>query len=163
MPVLTHPLPNVTVADATRILGRYWGIEGTIRSLPGERERNFHVYTEDAGEFVLKVASPLEDPAAIELQAEAMAHVARVLPTSPTPRLVPGTGGDLVVHHVIGGEQHSARLLNWLPGRPLADVARHSGAVRLSIFLPLPAIQLPMKTSWQKLSVQLVAPSPDRK
>jgi 4-aminobutyrate aminotransferase-like enzyme/Ser/Thr protein kinase RdoA (MazF antagonist) len=133
MPALTHPLPNVTVADATRILGRYWGIEGTIRSLPGERERNFHVYTEDAGEFVLKVASPLEDPAAIELQAEAMAHVARVLPTSPTPRLVPGTGGDLVVHHVIGGEQHSARLLNWLPGRPLADVAPHSGALLRSI------------------------------
>ena len=129
MPVLTHPLPDVTAANASEILATHWGIHGILRPLPGERERNFHVYTADGREFVLKVASPLEDAGAIDLQVAALAHIADKLPSAPVPRLVPSTEGSRVVHQVIGGEVHAARLLTWLPGQPMAEVSPHSPAL----------------------------------
>src|SRR6187401_2277621 len=129
MPVLTHPLPDVTAANAIQILATHWGIHGTLRPLPGARERNFHVYTADGREFVLKVASPIEDAGAIDLQVAALAHIADKLPSAPVPRLVPSTEGSRVVHQVIGGEVHAARLLTWLPGQPMAEVSPHSPAL----------------------------------
>jgi len=133
MPVLTHPVPDISTADAGEILATHWRIQGTVRPLPGERERNFHVYTAEGREFVLKVASPLEDPAALDLQASAMAHVAARAPSVPIPRLAPAADGGRVVHHVVGGESHAARLLTWLPGRPLAEVSPHRPALLRAI------------------------------
>jgi Ser/Thr protein kinase RdoA (MazF antagonist) len=125
MPVLTHRLPDVSAADAEQIFAAHWQLQGTARPLPGERERNFHVYTTDGREFVLKVASPLEDAAAIELQSAALAHIAAHAPSALVPRQVPAADGSRVVSLVITGEPHSARLLTWLPGRPLAEVSPH--------------------------------------
>ena len=125
MPALTHPLPDVTTTDAAEILAEHWGIRGTIRPLPGEREWNFHVYTGDASEFVLKIASPLEDAAAIDLQIAALVHLAARAPEARTPAIVPSPTRSRVVHHTIRGETHSARLLTWLPGKPLAEVSPH--------------------------------------
>src|SRR5688572_17463870 len=129
MPVLTHPLPDVSAADAERILATYWQLRGTLRPLPGERERNFHVYTTDGREFVLKIASQFEDAAAIELQVMALEHIAEREPKVPVPRLVKATDGSRIVSEMIGGELHSARLLTWLPGQPLAEVSPHSSAL----------------------------------
>jgi 4-aminobutyrate aminotransferase-like enzyme/Ser/Thr protein kinase RdoA (MazF antagonist) len=126
VPALTHPLPDVTASDAAGILAEHWGIHGTARPLPGERERNFHVYTGEGSEFVLKIASQLEDPAAIELQVAAMVHVAAETPDAGTPAVVASRSGSLVVHHSIRGEPHSARLLTWIPGQPLSEVSPHS-------------------------------------
>ena len=140
MPVLTHPLPDVTAANASEILATHWGIHGILRPLPGERERNFHVYTADGREFVLKVASPLEDAGAIDLQVAALAHIADKLPSAPVPRLVPSIEGSRVVHQVIGGELHAARLLTWLPGQPLAEVSPHSPALLRAVGASLGAV-----------------------
>lgn len=133
MPVLSHPVPDISPADAGEILATHWKMQGTVRPLPGERERNFHVYTGDGREFVLKVASPLEDPAALDLQTAALAHVAARMPSVPIPRLVPSAAGSRVAHHVISGEGHAARLLTWLPGRPLADISPHGPALLRAI------------------------------
>ncbi|HEX6314825.1 MAG TPA: phosphotransferase, partial [Gemmatimonadaceae bacterium] len=126
MPALTHPLPEVSVADAEEILLTHWKLRGQVRVLPGERERNFHVYTGEGREFVLKVASPLESLAVIELQVEALSHIATTRADLPVPRIVPATDGSRLVSHPVKGEDHSARLLTWLPGRPLAEVSPHA-------------------------------------
>jgi 4-aminobutyrate aminotransferase-like enzyme/Ser/Thr protein kinase RdoA (MazF antagonist) len=126
VPALTHPLPDITAADAAEILAEHWGIHGTLVPLPGERERNFHVYTGVGSEFVLKVASQLEDGAAIEFQVEALVHLSSGSPVVNVPRIVAARDGARVVAHSIRGEPHSARLLTWLPGRPLAEVSPHS-------------------------------------
>ena len=122
MPVLTHPLPDVSAADAQEILATHWKLAGSVHPLPGERERNFHVYTDSGLEFVLKVASPLEDAAAIEFQVAALEHLANTAPGAPVPRVVPSTDGNRIVP--VG--ELSARLLTWLPGRPMAEVSPHS-------------------------------------
>lgn len=133
MPVLTHPVPDISPADAGEILAAHWRMQGTVRPLPGERDRNFHVYTADGREFVLKVASPLEDPAALDLQAAALAHVAATMPLLPVPRLVPTADGNRFAQHVTGGEGHAARLHTWLPGRPLAEVSPHTPSLLRAI------------------------------
>lgn len=125
MPVLTHPLPDVSAADALEILATHWNRAGSVQPLPGERERNFHVYTDGGLEFVLKVASPLEDAAVIEFQVAALEHLATVAPGAPVPRVVPSADGVRIVP--VGGL--TARLLTWLPGRPLAGVSPHSPAL----------------------------------
>ena len=140
MPVLIHPLPRVPDTVAREILATHWGLSGTLRPLPGERERNFHVYTADGREFTLKIASPLEDLAAIELQVLALEHLAERLPGGLTPRIVPAMDGSRVVSHSIEGEGHTARLLTWLPGRPLAEVAPHSPALLRGIGESLGAV-----------------------
>jgi 4-aminobutyrate aminotransferase-like enzyme/Ser/Thr protein kinase RdoA (MazF antagonist) len=126
MPVLTHPLPRVPDAVAREILAMHWAISGTLRPLPGERERNFHVYTPDDREFTLKIASSAEDRAAIDLQVAALEFLATRLPAGRVPELVPAGDGNRVVSHTIDGEEHTARLLTWLPGGPLAEVSPHS-------------------------------------
>lgn len=128
MPALSqlHPVPRISVTDAQDILAEHWGLRGTLRPLPGERERNFHVYTEDGREFVLKIASPMEGAATIELQAAALDFLAGHLASAPVPRLVPATNGSRIVPHDVGGEGHTARLVTWLPGRPLAEVSPHT-------------------------------------
>jgi 4-aminobutyrate aminotransferase-like enzyme/Ser/Thr protein kinase RdoA (MazF antagonist) len=133
MPAVTHPLPDVSDADVTDILATHWRLQGAARPLPGERDRNFHVYTSDAREFVLKIASPLEDASAIELQMAALGHLASHAPSVPVPRVVPAVDGRPVVPHSVGGEALSARLLTWLPGRPLAGVSPHAPALLRAI------------------------------
>ena len=129
MPALTHPLPRISLTDAQDILATHWGLHGSLRPLPGERERNFHVYTEDHREFVLKIASPLEAAATIELQVAALDYLAHHLPSAPIPRIVPARDGSRVVPHDVGGEGHTARLLTWLPGRPLAESSPHTSGL----------------------------------
>ncbi|HEX6944151.1 MAG TPA: aminotransferase class III-fold pyridoxal phosphate-dependent enzyme [Gemmatimonadaceae bacterium] len=122
MPVLTHPLPDVSAADAQEILATHWNLAGSVHPLPGERERNFHVYTDSGLEFVLKVASPLEDASVIAFQVAALEHLAGVAPGAPVPRVVPSSSGNRIVP--VG--ELTARLLTWLPGRPMAEVSPHS-------------------------------------
>ena len=140
MPVLTHPLPRVPDVVAREILAMHWGLSGTLRPLPGERERNFHVYTADGREFTLKIASSLEDPADIDLQVAALEFLATRLPAGRVPNLVPARDGKRVVSHTIDGEDHTARLQTWLPGRPLAEVSPHSPALLRGIGETLGAV-----------------------
>src|SRR5918993_1345249 len=109
MPVLTHPLPRVPDAVALEILAMHWGLSGTLRPLPGERERNFHVYTADGREFTLKIASSLEDPAQIHLQVAALEFLETRVPAGRIPNLVTARDGKRVVSHTIEGEEHTVR------------------------------------------------------
>jgi 4-aminobutyrate aminotransferase-like enzyme/Ser/Thr protein kinase RdoA (MazF antagonist) len=139
-------MPAVSEADAKEILAAHWKQLASVRPLPGERERNFHVYTAEGAEFVLKVASPLEDAAAIELQVEALEHLARVAPRVPVPRVVAAADGRRIVPHMAGGEACNARLLTWLPGRPLAKVSPHPPALLHGIGQSLGAITAALST-----------------
>jgi Ser/Thr protein kinase RdoA (MazF antagonist) len=108
---------------AARALFEHWALQGTIQSLPGERDRNFHVYTADGREFILKVAPGDDDPAALDLQDAAIAHLARQPARPPVPRLVAAIDGRTVVDFTVNGDTHAARLLTWLAGEPLALIS----------------------------------------
>ena len=123
--------PQLDVADALRIARERWGIDGTGRRLPGERSFNLLIDVGnwlDAGiddwldtgadrQVVLKIQSASEDPATIDLHAQALRHVERRAPHLPVARMLPTSDGELVPGVTIGGRIHPTRMVTYLPGK----------------------------------------------
>jgi Ser/Thr protein kinase RdoA (MazF antagonist) len=116
--VLTRP--SVEPEEARAILDRHWAIDGDLRSLPSERDRNFAVRVEGRDRFVLKLSNATEDPSFLDLQHRAMARLAAAGVPCQLP-VVTIDGQDVID---VGGDGAPtlARLLTWLPGRPLATI-----------------------------------------
>jgi Ser/Thr protein kinase RdoA (MazF antagonist) len=116
--VLTRP--SVEPEEARAILDRHWAIDGDLRPLPSERDRNFAVLVDGRERFVLKLSNATEDAAFLDLQHRAMERLA----AAGVPCQVPVVTIDAreVVEVVRDGAPTLARLLTWLPGRPLATI-----------------------------------------
>lgn len=117
--VLTRP--SIDASAAADVLEQHWGLAGTLRSLPSERDRNFAVAIDGIDRFVLKIANSTEDPAFLDLQHRAMDRLAAA--GVPCQRAIPTTAGPEVVDIGGPGRPSLARLLTWLPGRPLATIS----------------------------------------
>lgn len=112
--------PNVSVDQAERLAATHFGVRGTASALEGERDRNFHLRTGDGAGFVFKVHPPSEDPAVVDFQIGALAHLAAVDPSLMVPRVMPSVGGESSVLLELGaGRPQIARLLTYVPGVPL--------------------------------------------
>ncbi len=117
--VLTRP--SIDAAAAADVLQRHWGLAGTLRPLPSERDRNFAVAIDGLDRYVLKVSNAAEDAAFLDLQHRAMERLAAA--GVPCQRAIASRSGAEVVD--IGrppGPPSLARVLTWLPGRPLATI-----------------------------------------
>lgn len=113
-------MPDVGVDTAARILSEHWGIRGDLRPLPGECDRNFHVRASDGRLLVLKIASRDERRDVLELQHAVLQHLAgRELPVR-VPTVLPTSDGDPIASVDAGGSR-LARLLDWIPGVPMAS------------------------------------------
>jgi len=114
--------------DVDAVLERWWGLTArSIESLPSERDRNLLIQP-DAGAptVVLKIANLAEEPAFLECQGLAAARLATA--GLPVARPIPALDGRTVVGLGDPGPPW-ARLLPWLPGRPLATIDAASNAV----------------------------------
>jgi 4-aminobutyrate aminotransferase-like enzyme/Ser/Thr protein kinase RdoA (MazF antagonist)/murein DD-endopeptidase MepM/ murein hydrolase activator NlpD len=97
------------IADLAR---EHFGLTGQPRPLPGELDRNYGL-----DGHVLKLHAPDTDPAWLDLQDAAMAHVAGRAGVA-TPRVVRDRDGAA---RVATGEG-VARVLTWVPGTPWAEL-----------------------------------------
>lgn len=113
--------PSVDDAAAAQVLARHWGIAGELRTLPSERDRNFAVVVDGQPRFVLKISNANEDPEFLDLQHGAMERLAAAGVPCQLP--VPSRDGRAVVDIGGSGAPSLARVLTWLPGRPLATIA----------------------------------------
>ena len=118
--VLTRPTVDLDQAGA--ILAEGWGIAGSLRPLPSERDRNWAVAVDGEDRFVLKVSNATEDPAFLELQHAAMARLAAAGVPCQLPVPTPDGRELLSVGPDPAGPPLLVRVLTWLPGRPLATV-----------------------------------------
>jgi Ser/Thr protein kinase RdoA (MazF antagonist) len=116
--VLTRP--SIQADAAAAVLRRSWGIEGALRSLPSERDRNFSVAVGGEDRFVLKISNATEDRGFLDLQHRAMDRLAAA--GVPCQRVVPDLDGLEVIDIGDPPARSLARLLTWLPGRPLATL-----------------------------------------
>ena len=118
--VLTRP--SIDSGAASAILAAHWGIEGELRPLPSERDRNFAVAVESVDRYVLKFANAAEDPELLAFQHAAMRRLAAAGVPCQLP--VPSRSGAEVVDtgSADGAAAGLVRLLTWLPGRPLASI-----------------------------------------
>ena len=112
--------PDVSLDVAAGTLARWWGIRGHLSELPSERDRNILVRPNDgASAVVLKIANLAEDPAFLDCQTAAMDRLARA--DVPVASVVPTLGGRSLAGIGADGPPW-ARVLTWLPGRPMATL-----------------------------------------
>jgi 4-aminobutyrate aminotransferase-like enzyme len=121
--VLAAPPPRFSAAEVEAIAADLFDLHGEARDLGSERDQTFLV--EDGGDGgVLKISNVGEDPAVLDLEANALLHLARVDPELPIARQRPAAGRPTVE----GPDgTHFVRLFERMPGRPggpeLADDA----------------------------------------
>jgi len=113
---------------AVSIVRENYGFESRATRLTGERDENFRIDAADGGEFVLKIAHPAEDPAVAELTTAALLHLEQHDSSLPCPRVVCARGGESQVRFSDEvGAARTARLLTYLPGRPLGSADSSPG------------------------------------
>jgi 4-aminobutyrate aminotransferase-like enzyme/Ser/Thr protein kinase RdoA (MazF antagonist) len=105
--VLAAPPPRFSAEDAARIAAEVFGVEGRASDLGSERDQAFLIDDGSAG-AVLKISNSGEDPALLDFEEAAIAHVAAVDPELPVARPLAPRGS-------IDG--HYVRLFERLHGR----------------------------------------------
>ena len=108
--------PELGVDEALMIAAEHWGVTGEPHRLPGERSHNTRITDPDGSTWTLQVQSASEDPAVVDLQTRAMAHLAQHAPEVPVSRVVPTVSGELLASVEIDDRTHLARLVTYLPG-----------------------------------------------
>jgi Ser/Thr protein kinase RdoA (MazF antagonist) len=114
--------PCVPLTVVSDVLAEHYGLDGTLQPLEGERDQNTMVTTDDGRRYVLKIASPSEDPEVADLQCAALRHVAATDPGVGVPHVVPSVDGSDIVTTTIDGVPAPTRLLTYLDGIPFHDV-----------------------------------------
>jgi Ser/Thr protein kinase RdoA (MazF antagonist) len=118
--VIAVEAPAFSADDAVRIAAEYYGLAVSARELLSERDRNYHLRSDDGREFVLKIASSAEDPLVTDFQVQALRHIEAQRADIATPRVVPALDGRFLLELQSGDGTNAARLVTWLPGILLA-------------------------------------------
>lgn len=113
--VFDQPKPVLAQAEVEALLARDYGIEAELAPLVSERDQNWRV---DAGELhaVLKISNAAEDRDFLDLQNQALQHLALVDPDLGVPRLLAASQGETLLRWSCAGSKHCVRLLSYLPG-----------------------------------------------
>src|ERR1041384_1313808 len=105
-----RPLPVFTADDASRIAAEFYGLQATAGALPGEYDHNFFLKTETGQAFVLKIAHAEEDRALLEMQNQALQHLAARDPTLMLPQVQITSAGEAIATVTsASGKPHLAR------------------------------------------------------
>src|SRR5689334_3163591 len=121
---VTH---HVTEVEAARLAQELYGLEAAARALPGEYDDNFHLTAADGRASVLKVMHPAREPSFIDLQCNALVHLAERAVHLPLPRVLPNRKGELFSEITAAdGSKRLAWLLSFLKGTVLAEVRPHA-------------------------------------
>jgi 4-aminobutyrate aminotransferase-like enzyme/Ser/Thr protein kinase RdoA (MazF antagonist) len=130
MPYLNHQLFTFTTEDAARITEKLYGLAASLSPLPGERDCNFYVQAQTGQEFVLKIAPVSERRETLDMQNSALEYLAAHDPSLVLPRVYRTNAGESIATITTEqGATHFARLLAYVPGKPLARVKPHSPAL----------------------------------
>ena len=118
--------PRFSNEEAQAIVLKLWNLTSTARELPSERDLNFHIRAENGPEFVLKISNSREKREVLELQVQAIRHLARHVPDySWTELLKTESGEDIATVEHREGTKHLVRLMSYVPGKFLSQVRPH--------------------------------------
>lgn len=124
---IKYQLPNFTERDAVELARQHFGLSAAARRLPGERDRNFYLQTDAGAAFVLKLANATEQREILDLQNQALQHLAERAPALEIPRVCSDQNGENIVAITSReGEAHFMRLLTYVPAKLFAHVKPHS-------------------------------------
>lgn len=134
---------EILSADAAQIAASLYGLAAEATALDGEYDSNFYLETPSGAQYLLKIARPAEDPALLDMQNSALAHLAERAPNLPIQRVLPTRAGGLVgTLAAEAGQPRMVRLLSYLPGRLLVHVRPHTPALLESLGHTLASLDL---------------------
>src|SRR5690625_1418517 len=81
------------VKEATDIAASLFDIKGTLSRFATEKDDTFRIDANDGMRYVLKIANPHEPLDEINLQLDVLAHIQRVQPDLPVPRVLQNKQG----------------------------------------------------------------------
>lgn len=121
-------------SEISHLAERHFGVSASFTRLSGEVDFNFLLKDGQGACFLLKIANPDTPPDLLDMQNAAMAHLAAQDWDLCIPQAIPNQEGELVSRfETRQGEFLYARLLTWVPGRPLAAVNPHSTELLFAI------------------------------
>ncbi len=117
----------VATREAERIARELYSVATTATALPGEYDCNFHLRAGDGREFVLKCMHPARETAFIDMQCAALAHLAERASHLALPRVQRTSKGHAhTPWNDAAGQLRQVWMLNFLPGKALANTVPHS-------------------------------------
>ena len=118
--LIEQPPFDVPVKVAEELLRERYGLTGSVAVLGSQQDANFAVTSSSATRYVLKIANPAISRAELDLQHEAIRHVAS-RSTAAVPQLVLGLDGAGVQPIEVAGVATLARVVTYLAGEPIMD------------------------------------------
>lgn len=126
-PLEVAPRPTTDAELAVRLAREIYGVEGSVRELGSQQDRNFRIDSA-GGRYVVKVANRGWGRSAIEAQNAALLLLAAIGTGFTAPEPVAGLDGGLLHEVTDGAEQLPLRLLTYVEGSQLSDT-RHLAPV----------------------------------
>ncbi len=123
-----YPRPGIGPDGAAELAREVFGVDGPVRELGSHQDRNFRV-DGPTGRHVLKVANRSWGRSAIEAQNAALLHIAERDTSFHAPVPVAALDSALVSGTTDGDDLLPLRLLTYVEGEPLSDVAYLAPAV----------------------------------
>jgi 4-aminobutyrate aminotransferase-like enzyme/Ser/Thr protein kinase RdoA (MazF antagonist) len=121
---VAHPTSE---AEAVRIARELYSLDASARALPGEYDDNFQLTATDGCSYVLKVMHPARERSFLDLQCQALRHLAQRAPHLALPRVKPNRNGELLASIAAAdGSPRLVWLLSFVNGTVLAEVRPHS-------------------------------------
>ncbi|HVZ44856.1 MAG TPA: phosphotransferase [Ramlibacter sp.] len=122
---LSTAAPNLSAAEVRALARGLYGIDGSVRSLAGERDQNCRIETPDGRRYVLKISNPRERVEVVDFQVAALEHIAQVSPDLPVPRVVRTLGGGARGTVALAAGMHAmVRMLTYLDGIQIRETVR---------------------------------------
>lgn len=117
----------VSPAEASRIALQLYAMKCSARALPGEYDDNFHLQAADSRAFVLKIMHPAREESFVDMQCQALNHLAKRAGHLALPRVIPIAQGKLFARAAAeNGTLRLVWLLSYVPGTKLAEVKPRS-------------------------------------
>ncbi|MEI6668655.1 MAG: aminotransferase class III-fold pyridoxal phosphate-dependent enzyme [Acidobacteriota bacterium] len=134
MPAITFQRPSFSAEQAAAAAERLYGVTATAEPLPSERDQGFLLRAASGARFVFKISNATEASLTLDLQNQALRHVAQRAPELLLPRVCPSLAGSLVESLTDDrGTAHPVRLLTWVPGTVLARARPHLSDLAASL------------------------------
>lgn len=117
----------IAESEAVRLAREIFNLDVSAKSLPGEYDDNFHLASTEGREFVLKVMHPAREQSFVDMQCQALQHLAKRAQQLCLPRVCPIPSGDaFTVAALFDGTKRLLWLLTYVPGPVLAKVSPHT-------------------------------------
>jgi len=117
----------VTESEAVRLAREIFNLNVSAKSLPGEYDDNFHLSSAGGREFVLKIMHPARERSFVEMQCQALQHLARRAPQLSLPRVCAMPNGDpFTLTTLSDGTKRIVWLLTYVSGTVLAKANPHA-------------------------------------